>query len=554
MRRLINVMSVSRLEKIEKLAERRDAYTEEEVEKINSELNEAIKAFSEMCLSSTLPISDRFQALRSFVKHVPDMGYDMLQRLQDGICFMRGTDHDDIISLLQMVIRSSDFSSHARMTCATTLYNQAYLHVCYEAFCDIACDETVILDYRVDACRYLFGSDQEEYKQTAQDSLLEVIDTTIYDSEYRYNIIAGYISRTGINTRMNFKKIKVAYDEYFVYGLQTNFFYNTDNGVRERILSGQHMLQMRCVETEEKETITNLILDMANDESLSHRERADAADVILREGATGESRKKARIIIRDLGMSAVEGNTGSIMDRAKTIYNNQENIHEAGDIVDSFVEKVLTQTATKVRPYHEVHTQVTELMREKKLEGATKFAALKALNRISIDTATFTNYKVNMAEIFVHVWTRIQTYEEKERKTLEGRLIEELCDMGDTCSSGHSARLVNVLSEFEVDLRINWKDQIIANIAGRLHARVRDISDPELRCAVAMGGMDSADYEEKLAYYTFITDQLALLKEEMWTEFVGDGYIDEPEFEDYFDEGSRRHIPPKPVEEESKPE
>ena len=541
----------TRLKKIEKLAERKDAFTMEEVKEINDNLDKAIRSYNNMCLSSTLPISDRFQALRSYVKHVPDMGYDMLRRLQDGMGFLRGEDLNDIISLLQMVIRSSDFSSHERMTCATTLYNQAYIDVCYEAFADLASDETVMVDYRVDACRYLFGSDQDEYKQLAQESLLEVIDTTVYESEYRYNIIAGYISKTGINTRMNFKKIKVAYDEYFVYGLQTNFFYNEDNGIRERILSGQHMLQMKCVESEEKQKITQMLLDVARDERLVHEARADAADVVLREGATGDDRKTARKIITDLGMVAVEGNTGSIMDRARTIYNNQENVHEASDIVDTFIEKVLTQTESRVRPYHEVHTQVTELMRAKKLAGAEKIKALKALNRISIDTATFTQYKVNMAEIFVHVWMRIQSYEEKERKTLEDRLVEELSDMGDTCSSGHGARLVNVLSEFEVDLRIDWKDQIIANIAGRLHARVRDVSDPELRNALAMGAVvELADYDDKLTYYTFITEQLAILREEMWEEFVGEGYIDESEFYDYFDKGALHHTPPKPEEEE----
>ena len=44
----------------------------------------------------------------------------------------------------------------------------------------------------------------------------------------------------------------VPYDEEFVFALQVIFFYNDKNGIRERILSGQHMLQMQCVSQEEK--------------------------------------------------------------------------------------------------------------------------------------------------------------------------------------------------------------------------------------------------------------------------------------------------------------
>jgi hypothetical protein len=117
---------------------------------------------------------------------------------------------------------------------------------------------------------------------------------------------------------------------------------------------------------------------------------------------------------------------------------------------------------------------------------------------------------------------------------LEDRLIEELTEMGDTCSSGHAGRFVNVLSGVDVDLQISYQSQITANCVGRVNARIRSIPDDDLRASVSMGMLPDADAEDREACQTFITKALGELHTELYKEFVGEGYISKQEFEVYF--------------------
>jgi len=513
--------------------------SEAEVQNYNENLSKGLGLFNQLCLSANLAPDDKLDIIVAFIKHVPDSGQDMLSRWRDMIPFLRGKELEDLVSLLVKITRSPDIDSHQRMTTAVTLYNNCFLHVCYNCFGDIACDRTVIVKYRVDAARYLFATQSDEYKQLAQEALLEVIDTNLYPSRYRYEVIAGFISRTGINSIMNMQKLRVPYDEEFVYGLQTNFFYNDENGVRERILSGQHMMQMAGVEEKEKIEIGDTLLGFAADKDLDENTRADAADVVLRLGI-GDQKKTARQVIIDLGFNSVDQRNigGSLIDRAKTIYNDSQNIHEFTEQVDRFIEKIINETSVTVRPYHEVHQQVSDLVRAQIKDKEQRFRAFKALNRISVDTARFTKYKVTLAEIFVHVWIRIENYEGEICTNLEKRMVEELVDMGDTCSSGHSGRFVNVLAAYDDTLKISWDDQIKANMAGRMNARIRDCPDPYLRAQLAMAQSELAEEEDKQAYVKFVREQLVELKEELHKEFVGEGYTTPEVFERAFESGT----------------
>jgi len=338
-------------------------------------LKKGIQNYNRLCLNEGLGSDLRLKALCSFTKSVPDEGGDMILRLQDSLRFLKGESLESTVKILVGVTRCTDFSSHQRVGTAVSLYNNYFFNVCYNCFADLANDRSVLVDYRVESARYLFGSEVEENVQLAQEALLEVIDTNLYPSEYRYKIIAGFISRTGIATMLNFSKLKVPYDEEFVYGLQTNFFFNSKNGERERILSGQHLLQMECAEKSEKEEIAAELMALARNSKLEENLRADAADVLLREG-TKEQRKEAREIIVGLGRSPT-GRAQTLAERAQTIYSDSQNIHDEtiGKCIESFIEKIINETEVKVRPYHEVHKEVCDLVRQSKLKPPDRHKA-----------------------------------------------------------------------------------------------------------------------------------------------------------------------------------
>ena len=512
--------------------------TEEEKKLYVERITRSIKLYKELCLSTTLTAEDKLEVVSSFIRSIPDEGKEMLIRWRDMFPFVSGKERQELVKLLVLIAKSQQIDSHERTITAVTLFNKMQLHVCYACFETIAFDESVAVEYRVEAARYLFGSEEDEYRGMAQECLGDIIDTIQLPSEYRYKIIAGFISKTGVASYLNKTKIKVPYDEEFVYGLQHIFFDNEKNDDDERILSGQHLLQMsaQVAPPEEKITVGDALLAIAKDTNRKENVRADAADVVLRLGHTSEQMELARKIIGELGFSAVDASSSNIMDRVRTIYTNSQNIHDEkiSKTVATFIEKMVKDTSVRLRPFHEVHQEITDLVRSKNLEASKRFNAFKALNRVSVDTAVFTSYNITISEILIHVWIRMQRYEGEIRLLLDDRLVEELIEMGSTCSSGHAGRFVNVLSTVDADLRITYDVQIIANVAGRINAKIRDTEDQDLKASISMGMIPNAEKDDRDAYNVFIKDTIAVVKKDMYNEFVSEGHVTDKEFGEYF--------------------
>lgn len=530
-----------------------DYLTDDEKTSITERLNKAVKIYTDLCLTSTITPDDKVEIIVSFLKTIPGEGREMLIRIRDMIPFCKGQEQNRLVRLLVLICKNPGIDSHERSITATTLYNHAFLNICFDCFEAIAVDKTVLVKYRIEACRYLFGSEIEINKEIAQECLIEILEDMALPSDYRYKTITGFISKTGFSTYLNAQKIKIPYDEEFVYGLQTRFFYENQNGVRERILSGQHMLTMDCIDNEEREKIINILLGIAENTSYDENTRADAADVVLRLG-TKDQIEKARTLITNLGFSALgKGDKKNILDNVKTIYSNSQNIHDEkiAECVGKFIEKLVKENA-KARPYHEIQQEVVNLLKDRTkqenqdgtplLDNKKKFAALSALNRVSIDTATFTKYNISISEVFVHVWLKILTHPENTdvRKMLEDRLIEELVEMGDTCSSGHAGRFVNVLASVDADLQISYESQIAANLAGRINARIRDISDSDLRASISMGMLSDAEEEDITTFKNFLSTTLTELHDELYKEFVGEKYISKEEFEKFYTSAAKQ--------------
>jgi len=536
-----------KLQQAESLAQKPEVWNRETRTKYTEDVGKSLTIYKEICLNPNFPTDDKINAIISFIKYIPDEGLDMLQRWKDMLAFVRNKEAENLVAVLVRLTRAPEINSHERLNIAVTLYNKCYLTVCYLCFADLANDNSVLVDYRVEACRYLFASETPDHRELAQECLIGIIETNGYPCEYRYKTIAGFISKTGIATRLNATKLKVAYDETFVYGLQNAFFFNEENGVRERILSGQHMLDMGCVPQETKKEILDILVRISE----THADtmvRADAADVILRLG-TPEYKTRARQIITDLGFDSVTSLstsllTGNALSRVRTIYNNSQNVHDEkiAESVNKFIERIIADTDVQLKSYLEVYQEVADMIRERGLAPTKRFMAFKAMNRVHIDTATFTDNKVTLAEIFVHVWLRICAADNEKRKQLEDALLDELVDMGDTCSSGHSARFVNVFAAEDEDFRIGWEEQIVANIAGRINAKIRDHPDADLRASISMGMLPDAEEEDRKAYVTFINDALDAIRKEMYKEFVTEGYIRSKEFDAYFSKGKTQWL------------
>ena len=537
-------MWASKLAEAEKLSykPKHVELSKEKYNEILSNVDTSIAIYNKLAMDPLLKPEDKLKVMTSFIIHIPDEAKDMVARYRDGLRFHKGKAFTDLSNVIRNLAACCTLENHERMVCAVCLYNNGVLESCYAAFNDIANDINVKVDYRVDSCRYLFGSGEINHKEMAQECLENIVTSDQYSSEYRFGVIASFITKKGINCMMNTGKIRVPYDEEFVYGLQSTFFNRLENGIRERILSGQSLLGMACIDAVDKEDVMTKLLVISQDSTQTENTRADAADVLLRLG-TPSFVEKAKDVITDLGGHALA--TGStLLQRIRTIYKDSQNAHNESiaACVNTFLEKVLNDpihTSGVIPTFVDVYNEVTGMISTRLVSAREKFSARRSLNRISIDTAVFTKYKVTNADVFVHVWICIKQHPAEEQIELEKRLLQELVDSDDSCSTGHAERYVNVLSAYDVDLRITWADQIKANIVGRLEARIRDHPNNEEKQTIALGALVDADEEDRSVYVKFINTTLDALYVEMFKEFVGEGYIKKEEFDKWFEEGKK---------------
>lgn len=506
-------------------------------------LEKAVKLVVEICSSPLYTGKEKLHALTELTKHkeeesIENLCSDIISRWRDSLLFLKKTDLEDVISLLIEVIKIPELSAHEKIYTAVHFYNSFNLHVCYQCFRYLCSDTTLKIEYRIESVLFLFASGEDEEKSICLKTLLEIIKNHDYTSEIRYKAISSFISKTGIKTFFNSSKLKIPYEEGFCCALQTTFFDDIENDVRYRILSGQHLLQMECVLFERKREIVSTLFSIADSKVFEENIRADALDVILRLGDVDE-KTKSRKYLGELGVVA-DGSLRKII-KPKIIYDDSQNIHNENisDHVQKYLEKIVHESSKyPTKKFDNVKEEISTCLRKimpmvlKNDNLSQRHAVYQSLARIAIDTATFTQNHVTVAEIICHIWSKIHysDYDMAMVECLEQRMIDELIDMEGTCSSGHACRFVNVLSIVEETLKISWDTQLKANVSGRMGARIRDCQDDNLRSSIALGMLEDADEEDREIYLKFIETNMIEIEEELYKEFVSEGYIKEQEF------------------------
>lgn len=559
-----------KIEEIVNLFESYISHTEfikniEESDKIDEEkkamkfLDEAIKKGTQLCKSPIYSATEKLLVFKALLKYDKLEGAgnfcsDILSVWRDTIVYQKNAGKlDEILLLLKEVVKCSDVPSHERIYTAVHLYNSGQLHICYICLADLAIDVTLNIEYRLESLKFLFASGEDEERIIVQKIMLQIIGDHSLMDEVRYKAIASYIPKTGIKVAMNFNKLMVPYEEGFVCTLQTAFFNDSLNNIRYRILSAQNLLQMsdnpQGVSSDDKRKIITQLFEISKTGETENI-RADAADVILRLG-NSDDKIEARNIILNIGFLA-DGSKrkGDI----QTIYDNSQNIHNENidKCIQEYLENLLSiDCAVKLRDFQDVEIEINECLRrvlpisieliendkEKvNLINNKRSAVHRSLLRVSIDTATFTSKNLTSAEILVLVWSRIHSGEFDTASSkahskgdmvdfLERRLIDELADMDDTCSSG-SGRFVSIFTDA---VKISWEDQLKANVKGRLEAILRNCADESIQKIIAYGSMGDESY--KLEYLNYIKQNLRIVEEDLYIEFVGGDFISREDFE-----------------------
>lgn len=433
---------------------------------------------------------------------------------------------------LYEICMNCKISSFLKITIAKSLcYFDQKGEIGYKAL-DYVCQHMadVATPCQIDAICLLMTN--KKYKQQSRDYFCIIINDEKLECDYRYKTI------------LSLEKKEIPNYIYFLAEASLEFFNKRKNRTLYRILAGQVLMQKCNLSQSQINNIQITLLSFSQDPDLDYNLRADAADVILRLGSD-ENKLTARKIIMMLGRQ--DG-------QVKTIFDNAQNVH-LDEIEDSvlnaleFLSSIEMKTISGVPGSPTINFEYVKkhidnlLKKEKPTKKDSKEMKEKykekvdkiniSLNRIYLDRALYSNYNCTLLHILLKIWTYLSSH--KSKKEMKKRLLEELMDMSGTCSSGFAGRLVNVISGFgDFNLRISWRDQIIANFTGRLNAKARDISSEEKR--VENAKLYKIKIKEEKNTIISIEEQLDIFQENVLEEMTIDSgnFSSRPNFLKFF--------------------
>ncbi len=477
-----------------------------------------IVAQEELCLNYLYPPESKLLLLKKLSKKSPQSVEIILNCWRDSIPYYDQSMKDRYISLLTSVVKCSDIDEFQRLLTAVNLLNTGVIDACYDCFASIAHDKSVDFIYRMDALKFLFSSQNIALESEAEELIKEEIKFHEIDSNIRYNILLDFSSTRGLKTYVNSMSIKMACNTSFVLSLYNIYFNDEHNDMRNRILAGQYLLQ-KTSSREEREKVANDLIAIASSENFEENIRADAADVVYRLGSPSKS-LASRKILSAIGSSASSKRTN--------FYQRSQNVHET--CIEEYVDTFLLDLDNHIKDDHPEMIDFDKITPHLlQIASSIDKPIEDAVRRVNQDSAVFTCMELTLKDILRKVWAKACTFDNSD--DLKIRIVEELSDSQGTCSSGYAARLVNVFSGNDGSPAImKWKDQIIANVDGRVSAAIRNCDDDDVVEMLVTGSLPSASEKESRMYKDFIAKTLTVIRNEMYNEFVGDGYITDEEF------------------------
>ena len=485
-------------------------------------------------------IIERIIYLQYLLKNNPQLGGEAINKITSMFsfsptCIFR--------NLLKEISLTHSIDVNIRLECGRVIYDddKELGYECFNSICNDIGELPIPL--QIDVVKILLET--EKYYYTVFKRMQYILTNKNIECEYRYKTLQSIqnsqsesLKKTvdfknsqseSLKETGDFKNSQPTPLESFIIECYLTFFRDNNTYTVYKILSAQYILQKMSLNIKEVEdTIKSFCLDNTLDYNL----RADSADLLLRLGSE-ESKLVGRDIITLLGRNP---------DGISTVYNNRQNVHD--DNIEKSIKKFilyLSSIRTETRngefiTFEDCVGEIDEIINKVEELQIKKDTINGSLLRISIDQTIYEGGQT-LKSIFTKVWRLILSHSFSE--ILKGRMIEELIDMGNTCSSGHLSRIVNVLCGFEIEgqtfnIDIGWKKQIQSNLIARLTKCIKDIQDEDTRDTILDEMGTSGDIITKKNLSKFFRDNLLPIRDELYKEFVDGKYITSDEFEEHF--------------------
>jgi hypothetical protein len=356
----------------------------------------------------------------------------------------------------------------------------------------IAMDPINDIDNRFQSVRYMVHI---PYKN-CHEHCLEACESIISDDTIEIDKRFYFISNNDKYSKLSDQLVYDLHGIFFKLGFERKY------PLKILLISARYIISFYPDESDIREQVLDFVLDIVDDKNELEYPRAECADILYSIGRVEESIYGMKML-QELGY----------MDqdlKKMTIYSNKQNVHD--QTINDNVKKII---ATLHKEYlknsmenmlgkcsleylHKLFFDDFHLEEDKK-ENVQSF-----FFRIMTDPTRFEN--LTLADIFMLVIFKIQTFDNEIKNEVFKRLLEEIEDSNNTCHTGYVSRLVNVLSGFvegkDYILTIDPKDELRSAVFARLNTAISTLPIYlKEDVTTSLFGDDKSTFEEFLNIY-----------------------------------------------------
>jgi hypothetical protein len=396
---------------------------------------------------------------------------------------------------------------------------------------EIALDPKIPIDDRMRAIRYMNRIPHSE----SLNSVIEASKTIIDDESCPIGERYFFISNNDKFVKLSDQAVKECH--VYFYKISTD-----KHPLILRLLSAQFIYTSFSHNDDLWKDAREFIVKLAVDKQETIRIRAEACDILCKRIRRDDAIIGTNIIY-ELGNLYIK-------NKMTSIYTNTQNAHNESitESVMSIIRTLITAKMVLATQYQkenrdidtftgkalhikteqnsgDIFEKILEL--SVNLDEERKNKIISVFNFILIYPAKYEG--INLIDVLCLVWNKICDQPIEIKKELEQRLLQELYDMDNTCGSGMVTRIINILSgyiqEEGLQIKMNIKDQVRANIFGRLQANMRMLPQKNQEDILEEISNDNSDKETAKEFIESYS-----VYDELVKEFVELDLIDKDEF------------------------
>ena len=375
-----------------------------------------------------------------------------------------------------------------------------------------AMDNSISFEDRIQCVRYMCFIPYKEYVSHCVEASKTIIENDKYDIYNRYFFFAN----NSRNTKLDGHVVHELHPYFFNLSKERNY------PLELTLMSARYIIDQYDYLSDERNTVLEYILDVADDKNESIYARSECADVLITLGE-GNEIIFGEQVIEELGDLYNE-------NKNKTIYTNAQNAHnETINENTRNIVRALYKDYLKTKSYNDlvktsyedIHKELSDI--DNSEENNDKLHSF--FYRVMTDPFRFE--RLSLSDIVLLVYNKICSFENKN--DLMKRLLEEILDCDNSCTTGYFTRIVNTLNGFINDkdmcFNINPRDELRSVIFARINRNIRSL--PEKTRESVLEAIEEANFgvfEEFMDYYS--------PEDEIRKEYSG--LIEEEEFNKLF--------------------